>query len=86
MFVRSGPATFDSSVIQIGIGAAMTIGAIVIGTNAAARWRAEETRFKSPNTKTDRSRRTRRPQGLWRGHTCARPPYGKKSWFSGPLV
>ena len=83
--VRSfGSSHFDSSIIQIGIGTAMMVGALVIGTNIAAKWRARRSPVQIADAEDGQVSTDASPKGLKGVATRVHGQlHGKKSWFSG---
>lgn len=83
--VRSFAADrFDSSIIQIGIGTFMLIGAVAIGTDIAGKWRARREPVPISDAEADEISPTTSPSRLKRVSTRIHGQlHGEKSWFSG---
>lgn len=79
-----GSDHFNSSIIQIGIGTLMTIGAVAIGTNITGKWRARRNPDQIVEADEDPATPDPSPTGLKRVSTRVHGQlHGKKSWFSG---
>ena len=83
--IRSfGSDHFNSSIIQIGIGTLMMIGAVAIGTNIAGKWRARRKPDQVIDAKDNQISPATSPTGLKQVATRVHGQlHGKKSWFSG---
>ncbi len=83
--IRSfGSDHFNSSIIQIGIGTLMMIGAVAIGTNIAGKWRARSKPDQVIDANDNQISSDTSPTGLKRVATRVHGQlHGKKSWFSG---
>lgn len=79
-----GSDHFNSSIIQIGIGTLMTIGAVAIGTNVMGKWRARKKTDQVVEADGDKISSAASPTRLKRVSTSVHGQlHGKKSWFSG---
>lgn len=79
-----GSDHFNSSIIQIGIGTLMTIGAVAIGTNVTGKLRARRKPDEIVEVDEDPTSPDPSPTGLKRVSARLHGQlHGKKSWFSG---
>jgi hypothetical protein len=83
-FRSFGSDHVNSSVIQIGIGALMILGAVAIGSNIGAKLRARKKSDQAAGAEDEQSSQPTTPTGLKRVATRVHGQlHGKKSWFSG---